>query len=88
LLYANPVYLAFAPYWAPGTVTWEEYATFFGVTLGLSAILTLLAVWRMRPASTREASRAERTPRLGPLGRLVRALPAPSIEENPVLWRE
>jgi ABC-type transport system involved in multi-copper enzyme maturation permease subunit len=88
LLHANPVYLAFVPYWAPDTVTWFEYACFFGSCLGLSAVLALLAVWRMRPATLREVSRGTKSPRIGLIGRVVRSLPAPSIEDNPVLWRE
>jgi ABC-type transport system involved in multi-copper enzyme maturation permease subunit len=33
-------------------------------------------------------SRGGRIPRLGLLGRLTRVLPAPSLDRNPVLWRE
>jgi hypothetical protein len=88
LLRANPVYPAFISYWAPGTATWWDYASFFGATLSSSAVLSLLPVWRIRPASTGQASRSEKSPRMGSLGRIVRALPAPSIDDNPVLWRE
>lgn len=88
LLYANPVYMAFVPYWYPGTTTWIEYAYFFGGTAGLSAAMALLAVWRMRPRTVRELGRGASAPRMGPLGRVVRFLPSPSMEKNPVLWRE
>jgi ABC-type transport system involved in multi-copper enzyme maturation permease subunit len=88
MLYANAVYVAFVPYWAPNTSSIEDYALFFGGTLASSIVLTGLAVWRMRPASLREAGRGAGSDRLGLIGRLVRFLPGPAIDANPVLWRE
>jgi ABC-type transport system involved in multi-copper enzyme maturation permease subunit len=88
LLAANPFYLAFAPYEAPGQTGIEEYMAFFAVTLTASALAILLAVWRMRPATCRGGGKAHRRARYGLLGRLSRALPGPSLDGNPVLWRE
>jgi ABC-type transport system involved in multi-copper enzyme maturation permease subunit len=97
---ADPFALAFAPYWWPGTVGWADYLLFFGVTCGLSAGLSALAVVRLRPVCTREVVRKVRArakvarggwvPGLAyRLGRaLRRALPGPSLDGNPVLWRE
>ena len=52
-LAANPYYLAFAPYSTPGRVGFWDYLGFFAVVLGASAVLTVLAVWRMRPVARR-----------------------------------
>ncbi|MDR3639577.1 MAG: ABC transporter permease [Isosphaeraceae bacterium] len=94
---APPFDLAFAPYWRPGRVDMGDYFAFLGLTLGVSAALTVVAVVRLRPVCTRENVRkrrplAERWARLGPLlGRLTawtEQLPSPSLDGNPVLWRE
>ncbi len=88
LLAANPFYLAYSPYLAPNSTNWWDYARLFSATFAGSLLLTLLAVWRMRPTTVRAKGRGERIPRLGLLGRLSRMLPAPSLDRNPVLWRE
>jgi ABC-type transport system involved in multi-copper enzyme maturation permease subunit len=88
LLVANPFYLAYMPYIAPNSTGWWEYTVFFAVTLGFSVVLVFLSVWRMRPASTLTRRRTRRTPHLGLFARLSRKLPAPSLDFNPVLWRE
>jgi ABC-type transport system involved in multi-copper enzyme maturation permease subunit len=88
LLYVNPVYITYVPYWYPNTATWFEYAQFFGAYVSLSIVLALLAVWRMRPRSVREMGRPGAAWHMGWLGRIVRYFPSPSIDGNPVLWRE
>ncbi len=87
-LVADPYYLAFAPYSAPNQVGFWDYLGFFAVTLGLSALLTVLAVWRMRPVANRGIDEQRKEPGLGLLGRITRWLPGPSLDRNPVLWRE
>jgi ABC-type transport system involved in multi-copper enzyme maturation permease subunit len=67
-------------------------------TLGLlaSALLAAAATWRMRAVVIRQAGRGEATRRAvhpagarrGPLARLAHRLPSPSLDGNPVLWRE
>ena len=67
-------------------------------TLGLltSALLAAAATWRIRAVVIRQAGRGEATRRAdrpagarrGPLARLARLLPSPSLDGNPVLWRE
>jgi ABC-type transport system involved in multi-copper enzyme maturation permease subunit len=84
---ANPFYVAFAPYAVPGRVDLGDYVGFFAVALAVSAVLTMLAVWRMRPVACRENGRKGKSA-LGRLGRLFRWLPGPSLDGNPVLWRE
>ncbi len=58
------------------------------MTLTATAALVVLAVWCMRPVARRGIDERMRGTGLGPIGRLVRWLPGPSIEGNPVLWRE
>jgi ABC-type transport system involved in multi-copper enzyme maturation permease subunit len=88
LLAANPFFLAYSPYVAPNATGSWACSSFFLVTLGGSVALSLLAVWRMRPVTLKVRSRGQRNPRLGLLARLTRVLPAPSLDRNPVLWRE
>jgi ABC-type transport system involved in multi-copper enzyme maturation permease subunit len=85
---ANPFYVAFAPYSDPGKLTAFDYLVFFGVALGASALLTGLAVWRTRPVACRGSVEKSRGPRVGLAGRITRWLPGPSLDGNPVLWRE
>ncbi len=87
-LLANPFYVAFAPYFAPGKLGFWDYLAFFGVALGASAVLTALAVWKTRPVSCRGTVEKSKTPRIGMMGRITRWLPGPSLDRNPVLWRE
>ncbi|SIO62568.1 ABC-2 family transporter protein [Singulisphaera sp. GP187] len=95
---ANPFRLAFAPYLAPDSVGLSDYLAFLGVTWALSAGLTTLAVIRLRAVCTRDGGRRRwwrravplrlPIPGLGGMRNLVSRLPAPSLDFNPVLWRE
>ena len=91
MLLADPFWLAFAPYVDPGKYGPWEYAGFFGVTLGLSAVAVLLAVVGVR-VNPLDASRPKRRGRafaaLRRIGLPLRWLPGPSLDGNPVLWRE
>ncbi len=90
-LWLDPYYIAYAPYARPGKLTIEDYLGTFGSALGLSVALVLLAIWRMRPVA-RKGIVGEGRPskRVGPglLARAVRMLPGPSLDGNPVFWRE
>jgi ABC-type transport system involved in multi-copper enzyme maturation permease subunit len=90
--FADPYRLAFAPYWQRGSVEWPDYLSFLGTTLAISALLALIAVVTMRRSCTWEASRPRRSSgraapsRNGPsriFGRI-----GPTLDANPVLWRE
>ncbi len=87
-LLTNPFYVAFAPYAIPGTLEIWDYLEFFGATLGTSIVLTAVAVWRMRPVACRGSAEKSKGPRDGWIGRTLRWLPGPSLDGNPVLWRE
>jgi ABC-type transport system involved in multi-copper enzyme maturation permease subunit len=87
-LLANPFYVVFAPYAAPAKLGGRDYAGFFGAVLGASAVLLVLAVWRTRPVARRGSAAASKGSGLRLVGRLGRWLPGPSLDRNPVLWRE
>ena len=85
---ANPFYVAFAPYADPGKLEFWDYLIFFAATLGTSIFVTVIAVWRMRPVACRGSVEKSKGPRVGWMGRAMRWLPGPSLDRNPVLWRE
>jgi ABC-type transport system involved in multi-copper enzyme maturation permease subunit len=84
----NPFYVAFAPVADPGAVGYTENGIVFAVTLAASALFAGLAIWRMRPVACRSTRERPRGRRLAPTGRMLRWLPGPSLDGNPVLWRE
>jgi ABC-type transport system involved in multi-copper enzyme maturation permease subunit len=82
LEWSNPFRLAFAAY-AGISATPVDYATFLGGCLGLSVALTLGAALTLRRAARRHTvrnTRRWRWPRAWLIG--------PSLDFNPVLWRE
>jgi ABC-type transport system involved in multi-copper enzyme maturation permease subunit len=87
-LLANPFYVAFAPYSVPGNLGVWDYFGFFAVSLGAALVFTLIAVTRMRPVANRGSTDQSTGPRFGWLGIVLRWLPGPSLDRNPVLWRE
>jgi ABC-type transport system involved in multi-copper enzyme maturation permease subunit len=88
LLVADPFYLAFAPYAARNQIGALDYLGFFAVVLSATVVSILVAVWRIRPVACRIEGQTQRGARFGLLGRLSRGLPGPSLDRNPVLWRE
>lgn len=94
----NPVFLVLAPLGAPsglGPIGWAQ-VRFCTLGLLVSVLLAAAATWRIRAVIIRQAGqegatrRADRPvgARRGPLARLVRLLPSPPLDGNPVLWRE
>jgi ABC-type transport system involved in multi-copper enzyme maturation permease subunit len=77
--------LVFSPRPTPGGSGLWEPARFLGLCLALSAALAALATVRLRATAAREPDRARRWVGLHLLGR---GLPGPSLDGNPVLWRE
>jgi hypothetical protein len=92
---ADPFFLTFAPYWWPGSVAWSDYIWFLAVTSSISGLLVSVAVLRIRSISSRDAVRPQmhrsRWPGVRSVFKwcdLMRHLPAPSLDANPILWRE
>jgi len=88
----NAFWLAFAPYSDPKATDWRDDLGFVGVSLALSALLVLLAVLRVRAVAVRQMSRSEQKRGSRPFRSFSdfwwRWLPGPSLDGNPVLWRE
>ncbi|WP_422932152.1 ABC transporter permease [Singulisphaera sp. PoT] len=100
LLPYNPVFLVFAPLGSPpiGPIGLEAQARFLGIGLMASMLLVVASIWRIRHVVVHQAGRRGATrwagwlPRIlrGPFARLSRPSPwlSPSLDGNPVLWRE
>jgi len=87
----NPFVLAWAPYAWPNWLTLEWLAGVLGGMMAISAGLTLYTVLRLRAEVTKgDGRRASRwSSRLGRLHeRLSAWRPGPSLDKDPVLWRE
>jgi ABC-type transport system involved in multi-copper enzyme maturation permease subunit len=82
---SNPFWLAFAPYLRAGGAGLDDYLTFLGGCLALAALLALAAAATLRRSAAREPARRARR-RGGLLGWWPRL--GPSLDYNPVLWRE
>ncbi len=89
---SNPFFLAFCPYLKPGNAWLATQLAFLGACLLLSLSLVVLAIYRIRAVALRHMSyqaHPPRPPRVGNRFRAVwRGLPGPSLDGNPVLWRE
>jgi ABC-type Na+ efflux pump permease subunit len=94
LAYSNPYYLAVAPYTNPGKVGLTTYLGFLGVCLCLSGVLVGLATLRIRGVVLKQSGQGATRSRHGrftlrvPRPRWLPHLPGPSLNFNPVLWRE
>jgi ABC-type transport system involved in multi-copper enzyme maturation permease subunit len=88
----NPLWLVVAPYIFPGSVVPKDQFSFFVGSLLASAVLTAVAVAQLRGIAVREGprprSRRLLTGRIRIFDRLLSVLPGPSLDANPVLWRE
>jgi len=91
---SNPYYLAFVPYTDPGKVGWTTYLGFLAICLGLSGLLVGLATLRIRVVALKQAGQPAARSRRGwfacrfPRPAWLPHLPGPSLDGNPVLWRE
>jgi ABC-type transport system involved in multi-copper enzyme maturation permease subunit len=86
---SNPYVLVFAPYAKPGFVRALDYAAFAGAVLGVSALLALVSIARLRRVIIGWSSRRQKAPRRLPdIWRFLPSWPRPTLDGNPVLWRE
>jgi ABC-type transport system involved in multi-copper enzyme maturation permease subunit len=93
LFSTHPYYLIFAPYTDPGKVDLSTFVVFLGGCLASSCLLIALATARIRQVALRQAGRPAAGPRRRLLPRLRRPswlpkIPGPSLDANPVAWRE
>jgi ABC-type transport system involved in multi-copper enzyme maturation permease subunit len=95
-IYSNPFYLVYAPYSTPGDVAMTTYLAFLGGCLCASGMLVALAIARIRSVALKQAGQggAKRQPRWARLGSWFSPpawfprLPGPSLDGNPIFWRE
>jgi ABC-type transport system involved in multi-copper enzyme maturation permease subunit len=87
---SNPFYLSLAPYLLPGSVRSIQFGHYFFGCLALTAILVVIAMCSLRPAVVHFGfvrSRKRQVQRRRWLPRFT-FLPTPSLDGNPILWRE
>ncbi len=86
----DPFWLAFAPYDLGAGLDFNDYLLFLGGCLALSGMLLLLACWRVRSVSLRQAGQPSRPQRRRWPDFRWRSvsLISPRLDANPVLWRE
>ena len=92
---ADPFFLVLAPYWSPKSVVWSDYFWFLAETGTVSALLIVIAIARIRAVCTRETvmkpSPAVKALRHQTIWKvLMGRIPwlSPSLDRNPVVWRE
>ena len=89
--FVNPFYLAWAPYLKPGSTTPLTALGFLTLCLSTSVILVGLATWRIRAVVRARGQRRAvrlRIPFRFPKPAWGKWLPGPSLDGNPILWRE
>ena len=87
---ANPFVLVYAPYAWPGYVSMADVAIFVAVLLLISTALLVVTIATIRRRVLEPARRVRPVSvfdRLG-ISRWLAWLPGPSLDGNPVLWRE
>jgi hypothetical protein len=87
----NPIFLVLAPLGGTpmvGPIGLGAQARFGALGLLTSALLAAAATWRIREVVIRQAGRGEAPRKAGRRSLLSRMLPSPSLDANPVLWRE
>jgi ABC-type transport system involved in multi-copper enzyme maturation permease subunit len=87
----NPIVLSWAPYALPGRIGAEYYAAVLGGAILISAGLVLYAILRLSAATTKEiTASAPKTSSWTSRARAWMAArrPGPSLDDDPVLWRE
>ncbi|WP_406699363.1 ABC transporter permease subunit [Singulisphaera sp. Ch08] len=91
LNWVNPFWLTFASSWQRGTVDLGPSLLFLAASCGISAVLTAVAVVRVRDVASRQAGHAPRRRwwfSSSGHGRWRRDWFGPRLDPNPILWRE
>ena len=84
----NPFIMLLGPELLTNQVGLPDQAAFFSASALVSALLVALAAARIRPVALGQASRPTRIRRPGLAARVIGLVPGPSLDDNPVLWRE
>jgi ABC-type transport system involved in multi-copper enzyme maturation permease subunit len=91
LLPYNPIFLVLAPLESPrvaGQIGTDMHASFFTLGLVTSALMAAVATWRIRAVVIRQAGQGESARWSVGRGAFAWLLPTPSLDDDPVLWRE
>ncbi len=85
----NPYWVAFAPYWRPGTTTWLEPVAFLAGCLVFALAGVVIAMARARVVTVRQAGQSALATKWWSRLRW-QGLPVfrPGLDGNPVLWRD
>ncbi len=91
----DPFMLVLAPSWSPRSVDWTDYFWFLAIACSISALVIVVAIMRIRAVSARvnvrKPSRLATRIRERNVWRILSSkVPwlTPSLDRNPVLWRE
>jgi ABC-type transport system involved in multi-copper enzyme maturation permease subunit len=85
----NPFVLVYSPYMKPGFARPLDFAIYVVGTLVISVLLVAWSIWRLRRAVVESTGRTERASRRsGWMAWLFPSIPGPTLDGNPVLWRE
>ena len=84
----NPFVLACAPYLSSNLVSWESFAGALGGMMVISALLVAYTVLRLRVEVTRAAGSRLTSWLERANAQLLWWRPGPSLDNDPVLWRE
>jgi ABC-type transport system involved in multi-copper enzyme maturation permease subunit len=85
---SHPVFLCVAPYVEPGSVALADFYYYFAGSVAVAAVLVGVAIFGVRKAALADGAKpARRRLRWWRLPARI-ALPGPSLDRNPVLWRE
>jgi len=89
---ANPIWLVGASVLSPGAVNLGDQIAFFGASVLAAAALTALAASQVRTVAIGDQSAvssvSRRSSSVRMLGKIFGMMPGPSLDANPVLWRE
>ena len=86
---ANPYVLVFSPFNNPGFVGITDVLIFSGIILALSASLVVVSIAKLRRVVVEQSGRRQKLGlRLPTLKRMFPSWAGPSLDGNPVLWRE
>lgn len=84
----NPLFAVLTSYTEDQRERWLQPLVFTGVTVGLSAILLLIAVSRLRLVVIRQGDKPAKTARADAPLRILNRIPGPPLDRDPILWRE